>query len=83
MFKFICHNVFAHSMKVWENVIEGKVIEESTKSQNLFEKLRSNRLFWYGLIIRRDEQNVVKQVLSMEFEAYKSIGRPKKDGLTV
>lgn len=41
-------------------------------------KLRSNRVTWHGHVMRRDEQNGVKKVLSMDVDGYESRGRPKK-----
>ena len=42
------------------------------------EKLCGNRLSWYGHVMRRDEENVVRKVLSMNVDGYMSRGRPKK-----
>ena len=42
------------------------------------EKLCGNRLSWYGHVLRRNEENVVRRVLSMNIDGYMSRGRPKK-----
>lgn len=38
-------------------------------------KVAHNKLTWYGHVLRRDEQNVVKKVLSMDVNGCKSRGR--------
>jgi hypothetical protein len=34
----------------------------------VFEKLRSNRLAWYGNVMRRDESHITKRVMSMNVD---------------
>jgi hypothetical protein len=42
------------------------------------EKLRSNRLAWYGHAIQRHESHIMKRVMSMNVDRHPSRGRPKK-----
>jgi hypothetical protein len=42
------------------------------------EKTRSNRLAWYGHVIRRDESHITKRVISMNIDGHPSRGRPRK-----
>jgi hypothetical protein len=35
------------------------------RNENVFEKMRSYRLAWYGHIMRRDETHITKRVMSM------------------
>lgn len=42
------------------------------------EKFCNSRLSWYGHIIRRNEENVVRKAFSRNVNGYKSVGRPKK-----
>ncbi|CAB3222369.1 unnamed protein product [Arctia plantaginis] len=58
--------------------VRNEYIRGSLKVAPLDEKLRSNRLSWYGHVMRRDEENVAKKVLGMRVEGYKRRGRPKK-----
>jgi hypothetical protein len=54
------------------------------------EKMRSNRLAWYGHIMRRDKSHITKRVMSVDVHGYPSRGRPKqrwmdcgKDGMRI
>jgi hypothetical protein len=42
------------------------------------EKIRSNRLVWYGHIMQKDENHITKRVMSMNVGGCPSIGRSKK-----
>jgi hypothetical protein len=42
------------------------------------EKMRSNRLTWYGHVLRRDESHITKRVMSMNVDGHARRGRPKK-----
>jgi hypothetical protein len=40
--------------------------------------MRSNRLAWYGHVMRRDESYITNKVTSMNVDGHSSRGRPKK-----
>jgi hypothetical protein len=42
------------------------------------EKMRSNRLAWYGHVMWRDESHITKRVMSMNVDGHPSTGRPRK-----
>lgn len=42
------------------------------------EKLKGNRLSWYGHVIRRDKTHVTKRVMNISVERCRGRGRPKK-----
>lgn len=42
------------------------------------EKLRGNRLFWYGHIMWMDQSKVVRRVLKIIVKGYRKKDRPKK-----
>jgi hypothetical protein len=44
----------------------------------VFDKKRSNRLAWYGHVMRRDESHRPKRVMSMNVYEHPSRGRPRK-----
>lgn len=52
--------------------VKNDYIRGSLKVVPVDEKLRSNGLIWYGHVMRRDEQNIDKKVLSTEVDGYKS-----------
>jgi hypothetical protein len=52
-------------------------IKISLKVAPVTEKIRSNRLAWYDLVMRRNESHIKKRVMSMNVDGYSSRGRPK------
>jgi hypothetical protein len=44
----------------------------------VIEKMSSNRLAWYAHIMRRDESDITKRVMSMNVDGHPSGDRPKK-----
>jgi hypothetical protein len=40
--------------------------------------MRSNRLVWYGHVMRRDESHIIKRVMTMNVDGHPSRGRPGK-----
>jgi hypothetical protein len=44
----------------------------------VFEKMSSNRLAWYGHIMRRDVSYITKRVMSMNVDGHFSRGRRRK-----
>ncbi|KAA5655339.1 hypothetical protein F3G58_31385, partial [Pseudomonas aeruginosa] len=58
--------------------IRNEYVRGSLKVAPVTEKLRSARLGWYGHVMRRNENEVGKRVLTMNVEGYRGRGRPKK-----
>jgi hypothetical protein len=58
-------------------------IRGSLKVAPITEKLKRNRLSWYGHEMRREENHVTKRVMNMNVKERRGRGRPKKKGLTV
>jgi hypothetical protein len=44
----------------------------------VFQKMRSNRLTWYGHVMRGDESYITKSVMSMNVDGHPSRGQPRK-----
>ena len=55
--------------------VRNEYIRGSLKVAPVTEKLCGNRLSWYEHVMRRDEENVVRKVLSMNVDGYMSRGR--------
>jgi hypothetical protein len=49
----------------------------SLKVAPVTEKMRSNRLAWYGHVMWRDETHIKKRVMSLNVDGHPRIGRPK------
>ncbi|PZC79184.1 hypothetical protein B5X24_HaOG216748 [Helicoverpa armigera] len=58
--------------------VRNEYIRGSLKVAPVLEKLRGNRLSWYGHVMRRNESHVVRMVMSMNVDGYSGRGRPKK-----
>jgi hypothetical protein len=61
--------------------IVNEYIRGSLKVALVTEKMRSNRLAWYGHVMRRDESHITKRVMSMNVDGHPRRGRPKKRGM--
>jgi hypothetical protein len=57
--------------------LEMNILEE-LKVAPVIEKMRSNRLSWYGHGMWRDESHITKRVMSINVDGYSRKGRPKK-----
>jgi hypothetical protein len=55
--------------------IRNEYIRGSLKVAPVFEKMRSNRLAWYGHVLQRDENRITKRVMSMNVDGHPSEGR--------
>jgi hypothetical protein len=42
------------------------------------EKMRSNRLAWYGHVMWKDESHITKRVMTMNVDGHPRRGRPRK-----
>ncbi|KAJ8709706.1 hypothetical protein PYW08_009710 [Mythimna loreyi] len=58
--------------------VRNEYIRGSLKVAPVTEKLRGNRLSWYGHVKRRDETHVTKKAMSMNVDGWRGRGRPKK-----
>jgi hypothetical protein len=58
--------------------IRYEYIRGSLKVAPVTEKMRSNRLAWYGHGMRRDESHITKRVMSMNVDGHTRRGRHKK-----
>jgi hypothetical protein len=58
------------------NRITNKYMRGSLKVAIVTEIMRSNRLAWYGHVMRRDESHIAKTVMSKNVD--RNPGRPKK-----
>jgi hypothetical protein len=58
--------------------IMNEYIRGSLKVTPVTEKMRSNRLAWYGYVMRRDESHITKTVMSMNVDGHPRSGRSKK-----
>jgi hypothetical protein len=55
--------------------IRNEYIRGSLKVAPVTEIMRSNRLAWYGDIMRRDESHITKRVMSMNVDGHASIAQ--------
>jgi hypothetical protein len=46
------------------NRVRNEYFRRSMKAAPVSEKMRSNRLAWYGNVMRRDESHITKRVMS-------------------
>lgn len=58
--------------------IRNEYIRGSLKVAPVIDKMRGNRLTWYGHVMRRNECYVGKKVLNLNVDGYVGRGRPKK-----
>ena len=59
------------------DTIRNEYIRGTFKVAQIHEKLRENRLRWYGHVMRRDDDHMTKKVLNIE-ESRRSRGRPPR-----
>ncbi|KAJ8709025.1 hypothetical protein PYW07_008851 [Mythimna separata] len=58
--------------------VRNEYIRGSLKVAPVTEKLKGNRLSWYGHVKRRDEMHVTKRVMNLHVDGWRGRGRPKK-----
>jgi hypothetical protein len=56
--------------------IGNEYIRGSLKVAPVTEKMRSNRLAWYGHVMRRDESHITNRVMSKNGDGHSRRGRP-------
>jgi hypothetical protein len=60
------------------HTIRNVYIRGSLEVALVSDKMRSNRLAWYGHVMRRDESHIIKRVMTMNVDGHPSRGRPRK-----
>jgi hypothetical protein len=55
-----------------------ELIRGSLKVASVTEKMRSNKLAWYGHVMRRDESHIIKRVMTMNVDGHPSRVRSRK-----
>jgi spore germination protein YaaH len=58
--------------------IRNEHIRESLKVAPVTEKMRSNRLPWYGHVMRGNESHITKRVMIMNVDGHRNRGKPMK-----
>jgi hypothetical protein len=58
--------------------IRNEYIRGSLKVAPVTEKMKSNRLAWYGHVMRWDESHITKRVMSVNVDGHPSRSRTKK-----
>jgi hypothetical protein len=58
--------------------IRNEYIRGSLKVAPVSDKMRSNRLAWYGHVMRKDESHITKRVMTMNVDGYPRRGWPRK-----
>ena len=58
--------------------VRNEYIRGSLKVAPVTEKMKGNRLAWYGHVMRRDDTHVTKRVMGMNVDGWRGRGRPKK-----
>ena len=58
--------------------VRNEFIRGSLKVAPVIEKVKENRLSWYGHVMRRDDTHETKRVMSMNIDGWRGRGRPKK-----
>jgi hypothetical protein len=64
-----------------EDRIRKKYVRGSIGVTSIVDKMRENILRWFGHVMRREETNVVRIVMKMDFETLR--GKPKKKWLDI
>jgi hypothetical protein len=59
-----------------EDRIRNKYVRRSIGVESIVDKMRENRLIWFGYVVRREEKNAVRVVLKMNGEGKRGRGRP-------
>ncbi|XP_046971133.1 uncharacterized protein LOC124538205, partial [Vanessa cardui] len=58
--------------------VRNEYIRGSLKVTPIAEKLCGRRLSWYGHVLRRNEEHIVRKALSMDVDGFRGRGRPRK-----
>ena len=66
-----------------KGMVESTVIASRVGVDDLEEHLRQKRLWWFGHIVRRDEEVAIKKVSELKIERQRKRGRPVKPWIEV
>ena len=58
--------------------IRNERIRGTTKVIEISKKVQERRLQWYGHVMRREDNNIAKEVMDMEVEGRRKRGRPRR-----
>ena len=58
--------------------IRNEYIRSTVKVERLGIKIREGRLWWYGHVMRRDQEYVGRKMMEMELPGKRRKGRPKR-----
>ncbi|XP_050534488.1 uncharacterized protein LOC126901782 [Daktulosphaira vitifoliae] len=61
-----------------EDRIRNEHIRGSIDVTSIVDKMRENRLRWFGHVMRREELEAIRTVIAMNVEGRRGRGRPKK-----
>ena len=62
----------------WEDRLSNEEVEKRCKVENILNKLKRQRLRWYGHVRRREESHILRRAMDMDVTGRRRIGRPKK-----
>ena len=62
----------------WEDGLSNDEVAMRCGLQKLDQKLVTQRLRWFGHVTRREEENPTKEILNIEVEGRRPVGRPRK-----
>ena len=63
--------------------IRNEHIRSTVKVERLGMKMKEDRLWWYGHVMRRDQKNVERKMMEMDLPRKRRRGRPKRRFLDV
>ena len=65
-------------MKIrWFDMVSEEELRRRTGQENIIEKLRVNRLRWFGPVLRMPDHRIPKQALRWRPAGRRRVGRPK------
>jgi len=66
-----------------EERIRNKYIRGSIDVVSIIDKMRENRLRWFGLVMKREDLKAVRTVMELRVNGKRGRGRPKKKWLSM
>jgi len=69
------------SGKTTKDRVRNKYIEESIRVASFMDKMRENKLRWFGHVMRREDSGAVRTVMELSVKGRIKRGRPKKKWL--
>ncbi len=62
----------------WEDRVANEEVERRCKQESLVSVMRRMRLRWFGHVVRREEDHIVRRAMEFEVEGRRPAGRPRK-----